>query len=112
MFDAHPNNTHILLVFEQADSLVGRKLILDFSSVVDRLVIQHVVSTVNPVLFDQLAIPINTQPVVYLLTNKPENQKNLQLLDTYMQKYKTNQCEYLKLKQLKKTMIVFYKVTM
>ncbi len=88
LFDTLPNLNYALLIFERNDSLVGRKIIMDFSSYANKLIIRHVTPHVNPVLFENFGVEKTTNATIYVVVNENGQKKRYQALDKYIETLK------------------------
>lgn len=90
--DKNENTPFALLVFESDNSMIGRKLILDFSSYNHSILIRRINPASNPTLTNKFGIDSNFLPVLYLVKNTESTvmeyeQFDQNLLNNYHQKY-------------------------
>jgi hypothetical protein len=88
LFDNSPNIYYALLIFERNDSFVGRKIIMDFSSYADKLIIRHVTPDVNLQLFEKFGVDKTENITIFVVVNKKGQKKRYQSLDKYIERLK------------------------
>ena len=94
--DKYKQHQYGLLIFESETSLVGRQLLLDFSSYADRILIRRTTPDSNPTLVNKFGLDPNRLPIIYVVNNTKETtMKPYELFDQKLiNRYQT---EYLKM---------------
>jgi thiol-disulfide isomerase/thioredoxin len=93
--DKYKKAPYGLLIFESDSSMIGRKLILDFSSFIDNILIRRIVPSSNPTLTNKFGINRNFLPVIYLVKNIKTTVIDYELFDQKL--LKNYQNEYIKI---------------
>jgi thiol-disulfide isomerase/thioredoxin len=82
LFAENRQAKHALLIFEKSDSILGRNIILDFSSYSKDLIIRRTTPETNKALISIMEIDDRRLPLVFIVYNKEQNGKKYERFDS------------------------------